>query len=508
MAFLANLFRTSPEEELVNKATDELLISHDWAANLEIADVVNNAADEAVAAEVVRAVRKRLQHRERRVLLLSLELLESLMKNCHEPLHSQVGTADFLGELSRLALASRTAGEVAQRALALIDSWGVAFQGHPRLTEFHATYRALLAQGVEFPARDLDQMSPFYTPAAQPSAPLPLAGGGRGGGGGSGGGGGRGGLSSSPEPTALQLVPDDPLPSAAPPAARPAAPLPPGATTAHDDEEAMLQRALSLSLEEADPVAASEASAAADEAARAARAVAAVEELQRIEGDVATLTANVALFSECLAAAGEEPAEVLANEVLVDMLPSLRESQPRVLRLIEGGEVEDEGLVERLFALHEQLSYCVGKYDELAGAAAPPPPAAAAPAAAPAPAPAGAIFDLDLLSDPDAGNAAFVPVAAAPSLAAATAGAIARPAALPGEDLLFTGGMGHLADAAPLTTRDDEGGAPSDEAHGPPPTEPPPPPPGASAAVDANAPAIAPAARPQSFELQELQGGL
>ena len=192
----------------------------------------------------------------------------------------------------------------------------------------------------------------------------------------------------------------------------------------------MLQRALSLSLEEADPVAASEASAAADEAARAARAVAAVEELQRIEGDVATLTANVALFSECLAAAGEEPAEVLANEVLVDMLPSLRESQPRVLRLIEGGEVEDEGLVERLFALHEQLSYCVGKYDELAGAAAPPPPAAAAPAAAPAPAPAAAIFDLDLLSDPDAGNAAFVPVAAAPSLAAATAGAIAEPAAL------------------------------------------------------------------------------
>ena len=98
--------------------------------------MVNNAADEAAAAEVVRAVRKRLQHRERRVLLLSLELLESLMKNCHEPLHSQVGTADFLGELSRLALASRTAGEVAQRALALIDSWGVAFQGHPRLTEF------------------------------------------------------------------------------------------------------------------------------------------------------------------------------------------------------------------------------------------------------------------------------------------------------------------------------------------------------------------------------------
>ena len=190
------------------------------------------------------------------------------------------------------------------------------------------------------------------------------------------------------------------------------------------------------------------------------------------------------------------------------MLPSLRESQPRVLRLIEGGEVEDEGLVERLFALHEQLSYCVGKYDELAGAAAPPPPAAAAPAAAPAPAPAAAIFDLDLLSDPDAGNAAFVPVAAAPSLAAATAGAIARPAALPGEDLLFTGGMGHLADAAPLTTRDDEGVAPSDEAHGPPPTEPPPPPPAASVAVDANAPAIAPAARPQSFELQELQGGL
>ena len=225
-------------------------------------------------------------------------------------------------------------------------------------------------------------------------------------------------------------------------------------------------RALALGGEEADPVAASEASAAADEAARAARAVAAVEEPpQRIEGDVATLTANVALFSRHLAAAGEEPAEVLANEVLVDMLPSLRESQPRVLRLIEGGEVEDEGLVERLFALHEQLGYCVGKYDELAGAAT----AAAGP---PLRAPAGAALARrrrDLRPRPALGSRrgqrrGVVPVAAAPSLAAATAGAIASASAG-----VAPRGRG------PLTTRGGEGGAPSDDAHGPPPTEPPPP---------------------------------
>ena len=104
-------------------------------------------------------------------------------------------------------------------------------------------------------------------------------------------------------------------------------------------------------------------------------------EMGRLTADVATLQGNLALFAECLAAS-DSAGDTAQNEVLAAFLPGLQESQPRVLRLLEGGDVSDEALMVRLLEVHEQLSTCLTKYAQLRSV----PPADAQPAAVAAPA--------------------------------------------------------------------------------------------------------------------------
>jgi hypothetical protein len=49
--------------ELVEKCTSEILLTVDWAVNMEVVDATNRASSQDVRREIVRQVRKRLQHR-------------------------------------------------------------------------------------------------------------------------------------------------------------------------------------------------------------------------------------------------------------------------------------------------------------------------------------------------------------------------------------------------------------------------------------------------------------
>jgi hypothetical protein len=54
------------------------------------------------AKDVVKAVKKRLQHKSSRVQLLALTLLETLVKNCGDYLHHQVAEKNILGEMVKI----------------------------------------------------------------------------------------------------------------------------------------------------------------------------------------------------------------------------------------------------------------------------------------------------------------------------------------------------------------------------------------------------------------------
>jgi hypothetical protein len=77
---------------------------------------------------VVKAVKKRLQHKDPRVQFLTLTLLETIMKNCGEHVHFEVVQLHVLQEMVKL-VQKRHDMQVRDKALLLLDSWQEAFGG-------------------------------------------------------------------------------------------------------------------------------------------------------------------------------------------------------------------------------------------------------------------------------------------------------------------------------------------------------------------------------------------
>ncbi|KDP22799.1 hypothetical protein JCGZ_00386 [Jatropha curcas] len=145
----------------VEKATSDLLIGPDWTMNIDICDSVNS--NHWLAKDVVKAVKKRLQHKNPKVQLLALTLLETMVKNCGDFVHFQIAEKNILGEMVRI-VKKKSDMHVRDKILVLLDSWQEAFGGpggkHP---QYYWAYEELRRSGVEFPQRSLDA-APIFTP--------------------------------------------------------------------------------------------------------------------------------------------------------------------------------------------------------------------------------------------------------------------------------------------------------------------------------------------------------
>lgn len=84
----------------VEKATSEFLIGPDWTMNLEICDILNS--NQWLAKDIVRSVKKRLLHKNPKVHLLSLTLLETMVKNCGDYVHFQIADRNVLQEMVKI----------------------------------------------------------------------------------------------------------------------------------------------------------------------------------------------------------------------------------------------------------------------------------------------------------------------------------------------------------------------------------------------------------------------
>ncbi|CAA7052144.1 unnamed protein product [Microthlaspi erraticum] len=145
----------------VEKATSDLLLGPDWTTNMEICDSVNSLHWQA--KDVVKAVKKRLQHKSPRVQQLALTLLETLVKNCGDYLHHQVAEKNVLGEMVKI-VKKKADMQVRDKILVMIDSWQQAFGGpEGKYPQYYWAYDELRRSGVEFPRRSPDA-SPIITP--------------------------------------------------------------------------------------------------------------------------------------------------------------------------------------------------------------------------------------------------------------------------------------------------------------------------------------------------------
>ncbi|KAL9661247.1 hypothetical protein QQ045_026069 [Rhodiola kirilowii] len=145
----------------VDKATSELLIGPDWTMNMEICDSINS--NHWQAKDVVKALKKRLQHKSSTVQLLALTLLETMVKNCGDYVHFQIVDRNLLQEMVKI-VRKKADTNVRNKILVLLDSWQEAFGGPGgKYPQYYWTYEELRRSGVQFPERSQDA-APIFTP--------------------------------------------------------------------------------------------------------------------------------------------------------------------------------------------------------------------------------------------------------------------------------------------------------------------------------------------------------
>lgn len=156
----------TPVGQKIEQATDGALSSENWALNMEICDMINDT-DEG-PKDAVKAIRKRLQQNTGKnytVVLYTLTVLETCVKNCKRRFHLLVMQKDFILELVKLiGPKNDPPAAVQEKVLSLIQSWADAFQGNPEMQGVVQVYHDLKQKGIEFPMTDLDAMAPIHTP--------------------------------------------------------------------------------------------------------------------------------------------------------------------------------------------------------------------------------------------------------------------------------------------------------------------------------------------------------
>ncbi|KAB7495520.1 TOM1-like protein 2 [Armadillidium nasatum] len=167
MAFFGvggNPFAT-PVGMKVEKATCESLPSEDWALNMEICDLINHSEDGP--KDAMKAIRKRLttQPKNYTVVMYTLTVLESCVKNCGKRFHVLACSKDFVQELVKLiGPKNDPPTSVQEKVLSLIQSWAETFRHQPELSGVCQVYADLKHKGVEFPAAGTENATPILTP--------------------------------------------------------------------------------------------------------------------------------------------------------------------------------------------------------------------------------------------------------------------------------------------------------------------------------------------------------
>lgn len=152
----------------VDKATSELLVGPDWTMNMEICDICNS--NHWLAKDVVKSVKRRLQHKSPKVQLLALTLLETMVKNCGEYIHYHVAERKIVDEMIKI-VKKKADIHVRDKILALLDSWQEAFGGPSgKYTQYYWACDELRRFGIQFPQRSQHSAPVITPPVTHPPA--------------------------------------------------------------------------------------------------------------------------------------------------------------------------------------------------------------------------------------------------------------------------------------------------------------------------------------------------
>ncbi|KAJ4485329.1 hypothetical protein J3R30DRAFT_1342759 [Lentinula aciculospora] len=160
MSLISNwLWGSSQLDEAIDKATSELLPagSEDIALNLEICDQIRSKS--VPAKDAMRALKRRLNHKNPNVQLLALALTDICVKNGGDHFLTEVGSREFIDNLVSILRMESLNLEVKSTILRLLQNWSIAFEGKPSLGYVVQTCKNLQNEGFKFPPKDLTAAS-------------------------------------------------------------------------------------------------------------------------------------------------------------------------------------------------------------------------------------------------------------------------------------------------------------------------------------------------------------
>ena len=142
----------TPGSDLVERAVNDLLLGPDWAVNIEVCDYVSRKGDVG-AKQVCKALRGKLQGSDPKLLLLALTLAETMMQNGNPQTYEFVGSKYVLAEMERYAQKSKADLAVREKILSLVQAWAEAFRQvrDPRFQAFAGAYNRLRQARLNFP---------------------------------------------------------------------------------------------------------------------------------------------------------------------------------------------------------------------------------------------------------------------------------------------------------------------------------------------------------------------
>ncbi|KAF8170373.1 hypothetical protein BJ912DRAFT_887687 [Pholiota molesta] len=149
------IWGTSQLDDAIDKATSELLPAggEDIALNLEICDQIRSKS--APAKDAMRALKRRLNHKNPNVQLLALSLTDICIKNGGDLFLAEVSSREFMDNLVSILKIPALNHDVKQTILRFIQNWSIAFEGKQNLSYVGQVYRTLTNEGYKFPPKDL-----------------------------------------------------------------------------------------------------------------------------------------------------------------------------------------------------------------------------------------------------------------------------------------------------------------------------------------------------------------
>lgn len=136
-------------DKLLDKATSNLKLEPDWPVILQICDHIRQGDVQPKVA--LAAIKKKMTHSNPHVILFSLLVLESCVKNCGSLIHDEIGTKAYMEQLREIIKTTQHEN-VRNKLLELIQAWAYAFRNIPKYRAVQDTVNIMKAEGYKFPA--------------------------------------------------------------------------------------------------------------------------------------------------------------------------------------------------------------------------------------------------------------------------------------------------------------------------------------------------------------------